>query len=143
MSKTKTTAVSGCLIWFILVMVIGTCVMPVFFTIGTVSSFSDFAINTTGGWLFPQGTTPQSHTYPTTSRDQNGFEHSATGYELQCLDASGEIVKTDPVLFSFIWIGICAASGMIVTAVLVFVFAVPGGALVTKLFDKLKSRRAK
>jgi len=34
MKNVKTTAFSGCLIWVILITIIGSCVMPVFFVIG-------------------------------------------------------------------------------------------------------------
>jgi len=143
MKNTGTTAVSGCLIWFILISIVGTCVMPVFFVAASLSSFSEFAIQTTGGWLCPEGTTPQRHTYPTTSTDEYGNSHPATGYSLHCVDASGEVVKEDLVLYAFIWIGVLSLIGMIVSAVICFIFAVPGGMLVTKLLEKLKSPKAK
>ena len=142
MSKTTTTAVSGCLIWFFLISIIGSCVLPVFVVIGSISSFSDFAINTTGGWLCPEGTTPKRHTYATTSTDEFGNRHPATGYSLQCVDNTGTVVKEDPVGYAFIWIGIWAGVGIILTAVLCFVFAVPGGMLVTKFLEKIRSPRA-
>ena|SRR5688572_6864701 len=143
MKNTGTTAVSGCLIWFLLISIVGSCVMPVFFVVGSISSFSNFAIQTTGGWLCPEGTTPQRHTYATTSTDEYGNSHPATGYSLHCLDSSGDVVKEDPILYAFIWIGIFALVGMILSAVICFVFAVPGGMLVTKLLEKLKSPKAK
>ena len=139
MNNVKTTAVSGCLIWFLLIFIIGSCVMPVFFVVGSISSFSEYAIHTTGGWLCPQNTTPESYSYETTSRDENGFEHPATAYELHCVDASGAVVKEDPILYAFIWIGIWALAGLIVSVIITFVFAVPGGMLVTTLLNKMKS----
>ena len=142
MSKAKTTAFSGCLIWALLIAIISSCVMPVFFVIGSVSSFSEFAIKTTGGWLCPEGTTPESYSYATTSRDENGFEHPATAYELHCVNASGEVVKNDPILYAIIWIGISASIGLALSVILAFVFAVPGGMLVTRLLEKLRSPRA-
>jgi hypothetical protein len=142
MNNAKTTAISGCLIWFLLISIIGSCVMPVFFMVGGFSSSSDYAINTTGGWLCPEGTTPESYSYATTSRDENGFEHPATAYELHCVDSSGTVVKNDPILYAFIWIGIWAGIGLILSGVLTFIFAVPGGMLVTKLLNKMKSPRA-
>ncbi len=140
-SNVKTSAISGCVIWLVLISFIGSCILPIFFVVGTISSFSEFAIRTTGGWLCPEGTTPQSHTYATTSRDENGFEHPATGYELQCVDASGEVVKTDPILYSFIWIGIWAGIGLIVSAVLTFILAIPGGMLVTRVLNSMRTPR--
>jgi hypothetical protein len=143
MKNTGTTAVSGCLIWFILISIVGTCVMPVFFVAASLSSFSEFAVQTTGGWLCPEGTTPQRHTYATTSTDEYGNSHPAIGYSLHCVDASGEVIKEDLVLYAFIWIGVLSLVGMIVCAVICFIFAVPGGMLVTKLLEKLKSPKAR
>ena len=143
MNNAKTTAISGCVIWFLLIFIISSCVMPVFFIVGSVTSFTDFAIKTTGGWLCPVGTTPESYSYASTTTDEFGNRHPATAYELHCLDASGEVVKNDPVLYAFIWIGICALIGLIISVILTFVFAVPGGMLVTKILNKLRySRKA-
>ena len=142
MKSATTTAVSGCVIWFILISVITSCILPVFFIAGSVSSFSDFAINTTGNWLCPDGTVPQSYSYQTTTHDENGFERPTTAYELHCVDAGGTVVKRDPIVYAFLWIGLFALAGLIVSAVLSFVFAVPGGMLVTKLLNKLKPSRA-
>ncbi|MBK8783399.1 MAG: hypothetical protein IPO22_16700 [Anaerolineales bacterium] len=108
MNNAKSTAVSGCVIWFLLICIISSCVMPVFFIVGSVSSFSDFAIKTTGGWLCPEGTTPESYTYATTTADEFGNQQPSTAYELHCVDASGTVVKEDPVVYAFIWIGIWA-----------------------------------
>jgi len=142
MNNAKTTAISGCVIWFLLISIIGSCVMPIFFVVGSVSSFSDFAINTTGGWLCPEGTTPESYSYASTTTDEFGNSQPATAYELHCVDASGEVVKSDPVVYAFIWIGIWALIGLIISVVLTFVFAVPGGMLVTKLLNKMRSPSA-
>ena len=141
MNNAKTTAVSGCLIWFLLICTISSCVMPVFFIVGSVSSFSDFAIRTTGGWLCPEGTTPESYSYATTTTDEFGNTQPSTAYELHCVDSSGTVVKEDPVVYAFTWIGIWGAIGLILSGVLTFVFAVPGGMLVTKILNKLKSPR--
>ncbi|MBL8101082.1 MAG: hypothetical protein JNM02_00995 [Anaerolineales bacterium] len=142
MNNTKTTAVSGCVIWFLLICTISSCVMPVFFIVGSISSFSDFAIQTTGGWLCPEGTTPESYSYATTTTDEFGNQQPSTAYELHCVDASGTVVKEDPIAYAFIWIGIWAAVGLILSGVLTFVFAVPGGMLVTKILNKLRTPRA-
>lgn len=141
MSKTTTTAVSGCIIWFFLISIIGSCIMPVFFIIGGFTSVSDFAIQTTGGWICDDGTTPQTYTYETTTTDEFGNRQPSTAYVLQCVDSSGAIVKEDPITYAFIWIGIWALLGLIVTGVLCFIFAVPGGMLVTKFLDKIKVKR--
>lgn len=141
MNNAKTTAISGCVIWFLLISVIASCVMPVFFVAGSLSSFTMTAINITGGWICPEGTTPQQNTYSTTTFDEFGNPEPATAYELQCVDASGEVVKTDPVGYSFLWIGIFAVLGLIVSGVLTFIFAIPGGMLVTRVLNSLKGNK--
>ena len=141
MNNAKSTAVSGCVIWFLLICIISSCVMPVFFIVGSVSSFSEFAIQTTGGWLCPEGTTPESYTYATTTADEFGNQQPSTAYELHCVDSNGTVVKEDPVVYAFIWIGIWGAIGLILSGVLTFVFAVPGGMLVTKILNRLRTSR--
>lgn len=141
MSNTKTTVVSGCVIWFVLLSVIGSCVMPIFFLIGGISSASDFAIQTTGRYICAEGTTPQSFSYDTFTTDEYGISRPSTAYELHCVDASGDVVQKDPIGYAFLWIGVAALLGAVVTGVLAFVFAVPGGVLVTKMLSKLKVRK--
>ena len=136
MKNATTGTVSGCVIWVILFCVMATCVIPVAATIGGVSSGSDLAVRTVGPMVCPENTTPQINTYATTSIDDNGFEHPSTGYEIECLDASGKVVKTDPVAFAFIWMGIFAGIGLVLAGILAFVFAAPGGVLIVRLFKK-------
>ncbi len=142
MNNAKTTAVSGCVIWFLLICIISSCVMPVFFIVGSVSSFSEFAIQTTGGWLCPEGTTPESYTYATTTADEFGNQQPSTAYELHCVDSSGTVVKEDPVVYALLFGSVFWATiGLILSGVLTFVFAVPGGMLVTKILNKLRTPR--
>lgn len=143
MKSAQTTAFSGCLIWVLLVSIISTCILPIAIAVGGISSFSDTAIQTTGKWLCPEGTTPESYSYASTTTDEFGNSQPATAYELHCVAANGEVVKEDPIVFAFIWIGIFSLVGLITAIILAFVFAVPGGMLVTKLLNKLKSQKAK
>jgi len=138
MKKTTTTAVSGCIVWFFLISIIGSCIMPVFFMIGGFSSVSDVAIQLTGSWICDDGTTPQTYSYQTTTTDQYGNRQPSTAYVLQCVDSSGNVVKDDPIAYAFIWIGIWALLGVIVTGVLCLVFAVPGGMLITKFLEQIR-----
>jgi ABC-type glycerol-3-phosphate transport system permease component len=142
MKSAQSTAFSGCLICVLLVFILSTCILPVATAVGGFSSSSDYAIKTTGNWLCPDGTTPESYSYASTTTDEFGNSQPATAYELHCVDASGNVVKNDPIAFAFIWIGIFMLAGLILAVVLSFVFAVPGGMLVTKLLNKLKSPKA-
>lgn len=142
MSKAKTATFSGCLIWFLLLTLIGSCVMPVALMAGGISSASDFAIGIMGGFICPETTTPESYSYATTTTDEYGNSRPSTAYELHCVDANGEVVKEDPIVYAFGWIGLTALAGILVTALLSFILAVPGGMLVTRLLEKIRKPRA-
>src|SRR4030095_6393662 len=136
MKSVKTGAVSGCVVWILLMGVISSCILPCFFVVGSITSFSDYAIRTTGRFLCPEGSQPESYSYATTSTDEYGNSHPATAYELHCVDAEGEVVKTDPIVYAFLWDGIFAVVGFIVAIGLSFLLAVPAGALKDKFFKK-------
>jgi ABC-type glycerol-3-phosphate transport system permease component len=141
MTEKKTTALSGCLIWLILVVFIGSCLMPIAVLVGSISSTSDYVIENIGAYICPEGTTPSSHTYQTTTADEFGNRRPATAYELHCIDSNGDVVQKDPVGYAFAWVGILALVAVVLTGVLAFVFAVPGGMLVTRLLNKLRTPR--
>jgi Na+-transporting methylmalonyl-CoA/oxaloacetate decarboxylase beta subunit len=54
------------------------------------------------------------------------------------LDASGDIVKEDPVGYAFLWIGIIAVIGLVLSGVLAFVLAAPAGVLITKFINRTR-----
>ncbi len=134
MKSTTTGAMSGCVVWVLAFAVISGCILPLAMGIGGFTSASDLAVRAVGPRVCPKDTTPTMHTYETTSTDDNGFETPATGYEIQCMDASGNVAHTDSVSFAFIWIGILGGIGLLVAAVLAFVLAAPAGVLIGRLF---------
>ncbi len=138
MKKASTGVVSGCLVWVLAFGFIASCITPVFMTIGSITSATDLAIRTTGRFLCPEQTTPKSNSYQTTRRDDYGNSRPTTAYELQCVDAGGEILKTDPIVFSFLWIGIFIVVGLIVTGGLAFLLAAPAGVLISKALDRIR-----
>jgi len=138
MKSATTGAVSGCLVWIIACGVISVCLLPVSMAIGGITSVSEFAIQKTGAFVCPDNTTPDVRTYATTTTDENGNRQPSTAYVLQCKDASGEVVKEDPVGYAFIWIGIITAIGLVLSGVLAFVFAAPAGMLISKLANRMK-----
>jgi hypothetical protein len=140
MKQATTGTISGCIVWVIVFGCIASCVIPIASVIGGVSSGSDFAVRIVGPMVCPDNTTPKIHTYSTTTIDDNGFETPATGYEIQCFDASGEVVQTDPVAFAFIWIGIFAGIGLVLASILAFVLAAPAGVLIARLLNRNKNK---
>jgi len=139
MKSIKTGAISGCIIWVLLIGMVSGCILPIFIVIGSITSFTKIAINTTGKFLCPENTTPQSYSYETTSFDEYGNYTPATAFELQCVDVSGEVVKTDPVVYAFVWDGIFAFVGLIVAILITFALAAPAGALIARLLNRNKT----
>jgi hypothetical protein len=76
------------------------------------------------------------------STDDNGFPTPATAYELHCLNASGEILKNDPVAYAFLWEGMIGAIGLILTVILALIVAAPAGAIITRLLNSMKKKPA-
>lgn len=141
-NNVKTSAVSGCIVWFVLIAFIGSCVMPVALAAGSLTSSTDFVIVNVGTFICPEGTAPRRHSYQTTINSEYGVARPATAYELHCEDSNGDVVQTDPIAYAFIWVGVVALLGVVLTGVLALVFAVPGGMLVTRLLNKLRAPRA-
>ena len=142
MKSATTGAISGCLVWVLACGVLSMCILPVSMAIGGMTSASDTAINFTGRFICPSGTTPKSYSYATTTRDENGFLQPSTAYELHCVAANGEILQNDPVGFSFLWIGVFVLVGLIVTGGLAFLLAAPAGVLISKLMNRMKKTNA-
>lgn len=136
MNLVKTGAVSGCVVWVLLIALLGSCILPIFFCIRSITSFSDYAIQTTGKILCPQGSTPESYSYDTTTTDENGNSQPATAYELHCVASNGEVVKTDPIVYAFLWDGIFALAGLVVIIVLAFLLAAPAGVLIGRFLNR-------
>ena len=135
----KTTgAVSGCLVWIIVFGILSACLLPVSMIIGGFTSVSNFAMQTLGPVICPDGTTAESYSYATTTTDEFGNSQPSTAYELHCIDATGAIVKEDPVLYAFIWMGIIVVIGLVIAALLAFAFAAPAGVLIARLLNRNK-----
>lgn len=101
--------------------------------IGTITSFSQFAIKTTGNLICTDGNTAESYSYETTTTNDFGNTEPASGVELHCVDKSGTVVKSDPVGYAFLWDGIFALVGLIVSILLAFALAAPIGILIGRI----------
>ena len=132
MKQATTGTVSGCLVWVIAFFAISLCILPIATMVGGFTSFSDFAIQRTGAIICPDNTTPEVRSFATYGSGPS------TTYVLQCVDASGDVVMEDPVGFAFLWIGIIAAIGLVLSGVLAFVLAAPAGVLIAKLVSRLR-----
>jgi len=138
MKPASTGTLSGCLVWVIAFGVISSCILPLAMIAGGITSASNFAIQQTGKFICPDNTTPDVYSYETTTTDEYGNSQPATAYELQCKDANGTVVKTDPVGYSFLWIGIFAGIGLFLSGVLAFALAAPAGVLIARFLNRSK-----
>jgi hypothetical protein len=133
MKQAATGTISGCLVWIISFGVIGMCILPVSMAVGGLTSVSDFAVKQTGAIVCPNNTTPKIRSFAT-----YGSGPSTTSV-LQCVDASGNVVKEDPVGFAFLWIGIIAVIGLVISALLAFALAAPAGVLIGRFINRMKT----
>jgi len=139
MKNTTAGALSGCVVWILSICAISTCILPIFSIVGSITSFSQYAIKTTGNFLCPDATTPRSYSYQTTTTDEYGNRHPSTAYELHCIDQNGNVVKEDSIVYAFLWIGGFALVGLIVSGILAFVLAAPAGVLIGRLLKRVKT----
>ena len=136
MSSVKTGTISGLIIWIITCGFISMCMLPVMMIIGGFTSVTDFAMQTVGQFICPEGTTVSSRTYATTTTDEFGNSQPSTAYVLQCVDSNGEVVQEDPVAYGFIWMGGMVVIGLVISAFLAFALAAPAGVLIGRLFKR-------
>lgn len=139
MKSAATGTVSGCVIWFIVVAIAAGCLLPAAVSIGATTSDTDLAVKTTAPYVCPRGTTGKVHTYEGMTPDDNGFDTPATISELQCLDAGGSVVYTDPFAWGLMWLGIIAGAALVISIILGFVLAAPAGLLVARLLNRTKT----
>ena len=133
MKQATTGTISGCLVWIIAFGVISICILPISMAVGGMTSVTDFAVKQTGAIVCPNNTTPKIRSFAT-----YGSGPSTTSV-LQCVDASGDVVKEDPVGFAFLWIGIIAVIGLIISALLAFALAAPAGVLIGRFINRMKT----
>jgi len=126
--------ISGCVVWLIVFAVLGMCMIPVAMAVGGLTSGTQLAVRTVAPLVCPEGTSGRPYSYETTMINDNGVRVPATATELHCVDASGETVKKDPVLFAFIWQGVSAGAAVVVMAALAFLLAGPAAVLASRLF---------
>ena len=133
----KTTGtLSGCIVWIIVFGILSLCLLPVSMVVGGFTSVSRFAMQTLESVICPAGTTAESYSYATTTTDEFGNSQPSTAYELHCVDIDGTVVKEDPILYAFLWIGLVAVMGLLVAAVFALVLAAPAGVLIARLFQR-------
>lgn len=138
MNPTKTSFLSGCIIWFFACSLVSSCLVPAALMAGGLSSTlaADNVAGMVSPVLCPAGSTGEITTYQTTTRDDNGVDRPSTAYEMRCVDASGQVVRDSNPDYAFVWIGLLAAGGLVLSGLLALALAAPLGALIGRLSGK-------
>jgi ABC-type glycerol-3-phosphate transport system permease component len=127
---------SGCIVWIIVFGILSACLCPAAMMIAGFTSVSKFAVQTTGPIICPDETTAQPYSYATTTTDEYGNTQPSTAYELHCVDANGVILKKDPVLYAFTWMGVIVVIGLVIAALLAFALAAPAAILISRFLQR-------
>lgn len=135
MKSATTGAVSGCVVWMIVFCVLSLFLCPVAFGVGTVteSISPDFVAGILEPYLCPPDFTAEIVTRTTT--DVRG---SVTSHQMQCVDLNGNVVREPSQVYIFIWLGILAVTGLILSALIAFLLAAPAGVFIVNLSNRLR-----
>jgi hypothetical protein len=138
MKTVKTGLLSGCLIWFFACGLAASCLIPIALMVGGISSTlaADNVAGMVSPLLCPAGSTGEITTYQTTIRDDNGVDRPSTAYEMRCVDAGGQVVRDSNPDYAFVWIGLLAAGGLVLSGLLAIALAAPVGTLIGRFFGK-------
>lgn len=133
---------SGCLVWFILMMIVA----PIFFglsmLVSGLTNLTDIAKQVTAPMVCQKGTTVRVDVVPSTYVDSNGFESPSVANNFNCVDAQGNIVADKTLEQHFLWNAIVAGLSLVLSAVFSFLFAAPFGVLVDRLMGMFKNPQA-
>jgi hypothetical protein len=125
---------SGCIIWIVAFGLVSLCLCPLAAMVGSVSA--TFGADSVAGivepYLCPDNSTAEIITFETTSSDEFGNQSPATSYEMQCIDATGSIVRQGSSDYAFYWVGVLALGSLILSGGAAFLVAAPLGAFIAR-----------
>jgi hypothetical protein len=129
---------SGCLVSLLVFTISITCLCPLAAMVGSISStlLGDSVARIMTPILCPAGSTGEIITFATTILDGYNNTTPSTGYEMQCVDAAGMVVRDPNPDYAFYWIGILAAGSLILSIVLGLVLAAPVGVFIARIRKK-------
>lgn len=133
---------SGCVVWLVLAVVFGTCLLPVGIIVTVFTTTSELAATVVGPMVCPAGSAAIIERVPTTYIDDQGFEREAMGAEIVCADASGDVVARPAPLPNWIWTGLVCVAAIVLACVLALLFAAPLGVVVGGVINRLMRKKA-
>jgi len=141
MKATAVGATSGCIIWILAFGLVSTCLCPLAAVIGSLSSTlgAKSIVSIMEPYLCPDDSTAEVITFDTTTTDEFGNESPATGYEMQCVDAAGNVVRASNPDYAFYWVGLLALGSLIVSGGAAFLVTAPLGAFIARRRSRITS----
>lgn len=132
--------ISGCLIWFILVGVFSSCLLPASFVAALFTSNTDLSAKIVGPMVCPAGSSAVIERVPTTFQDENGVQTQGLGAETVCANSAGQVTARPAPLPNWIWDGLMLLLFAVVSAVLALIFAAPAGVLFGNLVKRMQKK---
>jgi len=110
---------TGCLLLFLIIAVISACLFPLTIFVGgfTSTTQADFVSGIMGKMICPENSKAEIITYKTTSPDKFGNRIDATGYEMQCVEANGNILREPNPNYAFYWVGLLAMGSLFLSVI--------------------------
>jgi hypothetical protein len=119
---------------------LGLCLFPVVAISGSITSTlgGSYVAQVLTPVLCPEGSSGEIITFATTTHDEYGNETPSTGYEMQCVDAAGNITREPSADYAFIWLAVVAGGGLLMCALLALLLSIPVNMLINRLFGKTR-----
>lgn len=140
-TSAKVGTASGCLVWVVLVVVIGTCLLPVGLIVSVFTATSDAAAQTIGPLICPEGSVATIEQSNNADRMDLGAEPVAATREMVCVDAQGTVITRPAPLPNWLWMAFITLVMAGLAGILAIILAVPAGATVGSLLKKMQKKR--
>ncbi|MEP7357702.1 MAG: hypothetical protein ABI847_10715 [Anaerolineales bacterium] len=147
MKSATTGAVSGCVVWIIVLCMVSACLVPAATLVGVATSTSgssiQFVADNLGPYLCPPNSTAEILTSRGFGVGTDGQRYESTSYTMQCVAADGRVVQEPSQVYVAYWLGLMAAIGLILSVLIAFLLAAPAGVLFASLSSRLRKTNAR
>ncbi len=126
MERKTNRFLTGCLVWFVVFLVISSCLVPVGMLAGGFTMFfsEDLITSSLGQFLCPVNTFPEIISYDSVRIDEEGIERPSTTLEMVCKTPDGNTVSNLGGSYALIWSGIFVVVSLVLSAILSVVITI-------------------
>ena len=137
----KAGTASGCLVWVVLVGVIGTCLLPVGLIVSVFTATSTAAANLVGPLVCPTTTHAIIEISNTAYQTELGAELPAVTREMVCVNDQGTVMARPAPLPDWIWLVFVTLALVLLAGLLSFALAAPAGVMIGTLWQRVQRKR--